>query len=90
MFSPVGVYLNISFAKNSVFPRKGLLFFSFLGELRVVSKYVKSSRKDGIAQNALFKTKVLYRVLEKATPSSYWLQRLDFCEDLGKPRRKVK
>ena len=37
-----------------------------------------------------FKTKGTYQVPEKATPSSYWLQRLPFCEGLGRPGRKLK
>ena len=34
----------------------------------VVSKHVKSIRKDGLAQKLVFKTKGPYRFLEKATP----------------------
>ena len=41
------------------------------GDLVVVSKQVKSSIKYGIAHILVFKTKVPYRVLDKATPSSY-------------------
>ena len=40
------------------------------GDLVVVIKLVKSSRKYGIAQKLAFKTKLPYRVLEKATPRS--------------------
>ena len=43
-----------------------------------------------VAQKLVFKTKRPYRFLEKATPSSYWLQRLTFCEGLGRPGRKLK
>ena len=39
------------------------------GDLVVVSKQVKSRRKDGIAQKLVFKTKGPYIFLEKATPS---------------------
>ena len=60
------------------------------GDLVLVRKQVKSSRKYGIAQKLVFKTKVPYRVLEKVTLSSYWLKSLHFCEGLGRPRRKVK
>ena len=60
------------------------------GDLVVVRKKVKSSRKYGIAQKLVFKTKIPYRVLEKVTMSSYWVQSLPFCEGLGRPRRKVK
>ena len=56
----------------------------------VIRNQVKSIRKDGISQGLLFKTKLPYRFLEKATPISYWLQRLTFCECLGRAGRKVK
>ena len=56
----------------------------------VLSKHVKSSINDRIAHKLLFKTKGPYIILEKATPSSYWLQRLTFCEGLVMPGRKVK
>ena len=50
----------------------------------------KSNRKDGVAQKLLlYFKKGLYRVLEKATPISYWIQRLTFCEGPGRPKRKV-
>ena len=51
------------------------------GYFVVVRKKVNSTIK--------FKTKVPYRVREKATSSSYWLQRLPFCKGLGRPRIKV-
>ena len=60
------------------------------GDLLVVRKQVNSTIKDGKTQKLVFKTKGPYRVLEKATPSSYWLQSLPFCEGLGRPGRKVK
>ena len=56
----------------------------------VVRKQVNSSRKYGIAQKLVLKTKRPYRVLEKATPSSYWLQRFNFCEGIGSPEIKLK
>ena len=59
------------------------------GDLVLVRKQVKSRRKYGIAQKLLFKTKVPYRVLKKATPISYWLHSLPFYEDIGRPGRKV-
>ena len=59
-------------------------------DIVVVSKHVKSSRKDGIYQKSAFKKKGPYRVLEKATPSSYRIQNLPFCEGLGMPGRKVR
>ena len=43
----------------------------YTGDLAVVRKNVKSSRKDGVAYKLVFKTKGPYRFLEKATPSSY-------------------
>ena len=58
---------------------KGKLMREFdTGYLVVVSKQVNSSRKYGISQKLVFKTKVPYIVLEKATPSSFWLQSLPF------------
>ena len=60
------------------------------GDLVVVRKHAKSSRKDGISQKLLFKTKGTYRLLDKDTPIPYWIQRLDFCEGLGRPGIKVK
>ena len=60
------------------------------GYLVLVRKQVNSIRKYGISQTLVFKTKVAYRVLEKTTPKSYWLQCLPFCEGLGRHRRKVK
>ena len=56
----------------------------------VVSNQVKSSRKDGVSQKPVFKTNRPYRVLEKDTPRSYWLQSLPFCESLGRPENKLK
>ena len=60
------------------------------GDLVIVSKQVKSRGKYVIAQKLVFKTKGTYRVLEKVTPISYWLQRFPFCEGLGRPVGKVK
>ena len=55
-------------------PNKGNSMMDFyIGDLAVEKKNVKSIRKYGISQKLLFKTKVPYRVLEKATPGSYWL-----------------
>ena len=70
---------------------KGNLVREFdTGDLVVLMEQVNSRRKYGILHKLIFKTKVPYRFLEKATPISYWLQRLPFCEDLGRPGRKVK
>ena len=60
------------------------------GDLVVVSKQVNSSIKYGIAQKLVFKTKGPYRVLDMATPISYWLQNLPFCEGIGSPGKKIK
>ena len=49
------------------------------GDIVVVSMQVKSTRKNGVSRKLVFKTKGPYRVLEKATPSSYFLRRLNFC-----------
>ena len=51
---------------------------------------MKPTGKYGVAQKTVFKTKGPYRVLDKATPRSYWLQRLHFFEGLGRPIIKVK
>ena len=59
-------------------------------DLVIVRKLVNLSIKYGIAQKLVFKTKGPYIVLYKATPSSYRLQRLPFCEGLVRPGRKVK
>ena len=60
------------------------------GDLVVLSKQVKSSRKYGVAQELVFKTKGPYIVLEKAKSISCWLQNLPFCEGLGRPGRNLK
>ena len=60
------------------------------GDIVVVMNQVKSIIKKGVAQKLVLKTKGPYRVLEKATLSSYLLQCLPFCEGLGMPGRKVK
>ena len=59
-------------------------------DLMVVRKQVNSSRKYGISHKLVFKKKGPYRVLKKATPSSYCLRRFSFCEGVGRPGRKVK
>ena len=70
---------------------KGNLVREFdTGNLVVVRKQVKSTRKYGIYHKLVFKTKGPYRVLDKATPSSYWVHNLPLCEGLGRPGRKVK
>ena len=51
----------------------------------VVRNQLKLSRKYGIAHKLVFKTKLSYIFIEKATPISYWLQCLPFCEVLGRP-----
>ena len=53
--------------------------------LVVVKKKGKSSRKDGVAQKLVLKTKGPYRVLDKDTPILYWIQCFPFCEGLGIP-----
>ena len=44
------------------------------GDIVVIRIQVKSIRNDMIVQKLVLKTKVPYRVLDKATPSLYWLQ----------------
>ena len=48
------------------------------GEIVVVNKQMKSTGKDGLSQKLVFKTKGPYRVLDKATPGSYFLRYLTF------------
>ena len=62
----------------------------YIGYIAVVRKKANPSIKDQISQKLVFKTKGPYRVLEKATPISYWIQSFPFCEGLGWPGRKVK
>ena len=56
----------------------------------LVRKHLKSSRKDRIYHILVFKTKGPHRVIEKAKPSSYWLQCLKFFEGIGRTGIKVK
>ena len=56
----------------------------------VVRKQVNSIIKYEVAQKLLFKTKGPYRVVEKATPSSYWLRYFPFYGGIGRPGIKVK
>ena len=60
------------------------------GDLAVVRKQVKSNIKDGVSQILVFKKKVTYRVLDKASPRLYRLHCLHFCEGLRRPGIKVK
>ena len=60
------------------------------GYILAVRKQVKSIRKYGVTQKLVFKAKGPYKVLEKNTPISYWIQSFPFCEGLGSPGRKVK
>ena len=70
---------------------KGNIMINFdTRDLLVVRKKVKPSRKDGMYQKLVFKTKGPYIVLDKAALISYWLQRLNFCGGLGRLRIKVK
>ena len=94
MFIQRGLF-NILVSERRVRPRelhnKGKIMREFdTLYLVVVSKQVKSSRKYSISHKLVFKTKVPYRVLEKSTPRSYWIQRLYFCQVIGRPGRKVK
>ena len=61
-----------------------------IGYLVEVRKHVKSTRKDGIDHKLVFRTKDTYRVLEKDTMSSYWLQHFPFCDGIGRTGIKVK
>ena len=56
----------------------------------VVRKQDNTSRKYGIYQKLVFRTKGPYRVLEKATLSSYCLQHFPFCEGLERNGIKLK
>ena len=67
---------------------KGKLMRDFdTGDLVVLRGQVKKIRRDMITHKLVFKQKGPYRVLEKDTPISYWLQSLPFCEGLGRPGR---
>ena len=61
----------------------------YTGENVVVRERFKSNIKYGVSQKIVFKSKVTYISLEKVTPSSYWLQRLPFCEGIGRPGIKL-
>ena len=60
------------------------------GDIMFVSKQLNARGKYGVNQKLLLKTKVPYRVLEKDTPGSYWLQSFLFSEGLWSTRTKVK
>ena len=60
------------------------------GDILVIRKHVKSSIKDREYQGFVFKTNILYVVLDTGAPRSYWLHRLNFCEGLVMFGRKVK
>ena len=76
--------------RNRELINKGKLTRKFCtGELVVVSKQVKSSRKYRISHKLVFKTYEPYRVVEKVIPVSYWLQRLHLCEGLGRTGIKL-
>ena len=86
---------NILISERGVIHRdirnKGKIMREFYtGDLFIVRKKVKSSIKGGIFHKLLFKIKGPYRVLEKDTLGSYWLQHFPFFEVLGRPRKKVK
>ena len=57
----------------------------YTGDIMILRKQAKSIIKDRISHKSVFKTKGLYRFLEKVTPISYWLNHLNFCEGLGRP-----
>ena len=77
-FSNILVYENK--LRHRELRNKGKLMREFgIGDLLVVRKQVKSSRKDGVSQKLVFRTDGPYIVLEKAAPSSYWLQCFPFC-----------
>ena len=70
---------------------KGKLMRKFYtGDLVVLRKQVKPNIKYGVPHKLVFRTKGYYRFLENYKPRSYWLQRLNFCVVLGRPRRKAK
>ena len=88
---PFNILVSERRMRHSKLRNKDKLMRDFeTGYLVLVSKQVKSIRKEGISQKLVLKTKIQYRVLEKTKHSSYWLQRFPFCEGLGRPGRKVK
>ena len=85
------ILLSESRLRHKEIYNKGKIMMEFnTGDLVLVRIQVKSTRKDGVAQKLSFKTKGPYRFLDNATPSSYWLQSLPFCEGIERPGRKVK
>ena len=71
--------------------KKGKLIREFYTwDIFVVRKHVELSRKYGVSQKLVFKTRVSYRVIEKDTSGSYWINCLPFCEGLGILGWKVK
>ena len=77
--------------RNRELRNKGNITREFdTGEILVLRKEVKLSIKNGVAQKLVFKTKIPYRVLQKAKLSSSWFQRLHFCEGLWRTGRKLK
>jgi hypothetical protein len=61
-----------------------------IGDLVIIRKRVKSNTSKGISAKLLFKTRGLYRVIDRITPSSYRLQKLPFLQGLGRPGRLCK
>jgi hypothetical protein len=61
-----------------------------LGDIVIVQKQVLSNASKGISAKLLFKTKGPYRVIDKASPNSYHLQKLPFLKGLGRKGRIIK
>jgi hypothetical protein len=62
----------------------------FPGDIVIVRKQVKSEKAKGVSAKLLFKTKGPYRVIDKASPNSYRIQKLPFLKGLGRKGRIVK
>jgi hypothetical protein len=60
------------------------------GDIVIVRKQVLSNASKGISAKLLFKTKGPYRVIDKASPNSYHLQKLPFLKGLGRKGRIIK
>jgi hypothetical protein len=59
------------------------------GNIVIIKKQVQSKASQGIAAKIVFKLRGPYRVLELASPGSYWILKLPFLEGLGMPGQQV-
>ena len=57
------------------------------GDIVVVSKKMRSIRKEGVDHKLVLRAKRTYRVLDNTIIGPYWMQKLPFCESIGSPGR---